>query len=106
MHISERLTSKNALNYLKQYDIIVDGTDNFATRYLINDAALLLINQLSMVLFISLKDRFLFLTINNGPSYRCLFPNPPKEGSVANCSEVGVLGVLPGIIGSMRPTKS
>ena len=101
----EKLTSKNALALFEQYDIIVDGTDNFATRYLINDAAILTRKPVVYGAIYKFEGKVSVFNYQNGPSYRCLFPIPPKEGSAANCSEVGVLGVLPGIIGTMQANE-
>lgn len=101
----EKLTSKNALQLIKDYDIIVDGTDNFPTRYLVNDAAILTQKPLVYGAIYKFEGQVSVFNYQNGPSYRCLFPNPPKEGSIANCSEIGVLGVLPGIIGSMQANE-
>jgi molybdopterin/thiamine biosynthesis adenylyltransferase/rhodanese-related sulfurtransferase len=101
----EKLTSKNALKLFKGYDIIVDGTDNFATRYLINDASILINKPVVYGAIYKFEGQVSVFNYKNGPSYRCLFPNPPKEGAVANCSEVGVFGVLPGIIGTMQANE-
>ncbi len=101
----EKLTSKNALQLFKDYDIIVDGTDNFSTRYLVNDAAILTQKPLVHGAIYKFEGQVSVFNYQNGPSYRCLFPKPPKEGSIANCSEVGVLGVLPGIIGCMQANE-
>jgi len=101
----EKLTTKNAMELFKSYDIIVDGTDNFATRYLINDMAILAYKPVVYGAIYKFEGQVSVFNYKNGPSYRCLFPNPPKEGSVANCSEVGVIGVLPGIIGSMQANE-
>lgn len=103
--IERRLTSENALEMFKKYDIIVDGTDNFATRYLVNDAAILTNKPFVYGAIYKFEGQVSVFNYKNGPSYRCLFPNLPKEGSVANCSEVGVLGVLPGIIGTMMANE-
>ena len=103
--ISEKLTSKNALELFNKYDIIVDGTDNFATRYLVNDAAILSHKPFVYGAIYKFEGQVSVFNYKNGPSYRCLFPNPPQEGSVANCSEVGVLGVLPGVIGTMMANE-
>lgn len=100
-----QLTTKNALELFKQYDIIIDGTDNFATRYLVNDAAILTNKPVVYGAIYKFEGQVSVFNFNQGPSYRCLFPVPPKEGSVANCSEVGVLGVLPGIIGTMMANE-
>ena len=101
----EKLTPNNALALFENYDIIVDGTDNFATRYLINDAAIITNKPVVYGAIYKFEGQVSVFNYQNGPSYRCLFPEPPKEGSVANCSEVGVLGVLPGIIGSMQANE-
>lgn len=103
--ISEKLTTENALQLFKQYDIVVDGSDNFTTRYLVNDAAILSNKPFVYGAIYKFEGQVSVFNYDNGPSYRCLFPNPPKEGSVANCSEVGVLGVLPGIIGTMMANE-
>ncbi len=101
----QKLTSGNALTLFKNYDIIVDGTDNFATRYLINDAAILVNKPVVYGAIYKFEGQVSVFNYQKGPSYRCLFPTPPKQGSVANCSDVGVLGVLPGIIGSMQANE-
>jgi adenylyltransferase/sulfurtransferase len=103
--IDERLTSRNAIDLFYRYDIIVDGTDNFVTRYLVNDAAILTNKPFVYGAIYKFEGQVSVFNFKNGPSYRCLFPNTPNEGSVANCSEVGVLGVLPGIIGTMMANE-
>jgi len=101
----ERLTVKNAVNLFNNYDIIIDGTDNFTTRYLINDASLITNKPLVYGAIYKFEGQVSVFNYENGPSYRCIFPTPPTAGSVPNCSEVGVLGVLPGIIGSMQANE-
>ncbi|GAA3629737.1 molybdopterin-synthase adenylyltransferase MoeB [Flavivirga jejuensis] len=101
----EKLTHKNAIDLFNQYDIIVDGTDNFATRYLVNDASILTDKPLVFGAIYKFEGQISVFNYNNGPSYRCLFPTPPAKGAVPNCSEIGVLGVLPGIIGSMQANE-
>ncbi len=101
----EKLTAENALSLFESYDIIVDGTDNFATRYLVNDASIISNKPVVFGAIYKFEGQVSVFNYQNGPSYRCLFPIPPKEGSVANCSEVGVLGVLPGIIGCMQANE-
>lgn len=101
----EKLTSKNAKSHFDTYDIIVDGSDNFGTRYLINDIAILSNKPVVYGAIYKYEGQVSVFNYKNGPSYRCLFTIPPKKGSVANCSEVGVLGVLPGIIGSMQANE-
>jgi len=102
---SERLTAENAIFLFNKYDIIVDGTDNFTTRYLINDASLITNKPLVYGAIYKFEGQVSVFNYQDGPSYRCIFPTPPKSGSVANCSEVGVLGVLPGIVGSMQANE-
>lgn len=102
---SERLTYQNALKLFSQYDIIVDGSDNFETRYLVNDACIITNKPLVFAAIYKFEGQVSVFNYQNGPSYRCLFPNPPKKDTVPNCSEIGVLGVLPGIIGSMQANE-
>ncbi|MDO5969086.1 HesA/MoeB/ThiF family protein [Flavivirga aquimarina] len=101
----EKLTHKNAVDLFNQYDIIVDGSDNFATRYLVNDATVITNKPLVFGSIYKFEGQVSVFNYNNGPSYRCLFPTPPEKGTVPNCSEIGVLGVLPGIIGSMQANE-
>jgi adenylyltransferase/sulfurtransferase len=102
---AEKLTYKNALVLFQKYDIVVDGTDNFEARYLINDASIITKKPLVYGGIYKFEGQVSVFNYNNGPSYRCLFPNPPKKGEIPNCAEVGVLGVLPGIIGSMQANE-
>ncbi|MFD2726333.1 molybdopterin-synthase adenylyltransferase MoeB [Hyunsoonleella rubra] len=101
----EALTYQNAIELFQQYDIIVDGSDNFETRYLVNDACILAGKPLVFGAIYKFEGQVSVFNFNDGPSYRCLFPNPPKKDAVPNCSEIGVLGVLPGIIGSMQANE-
>ena len=101
----ERLTSENAIQLFDQYDIIVDGTDNFSTRYLVNDAAVLSNKPVVFGSIFKFEGQVSVFNFNNGPTYRCLYPIPPKPNEVPNCSELGVLGVLPGIIGSFQANE-
>ena len=101
-----RLTKDNALDLFKEYEIIVDGTDNFPTRYLINDAAVLANKPVVFGSIFKFDGQVSVFNYQNGPSYRCLFPSPPKPNEVPNCSEIGVLGVLPGIIGSVQAAEA
>ena len=99
-----RLTSDNALDILQGYDVVVDGTDNFPTRYLVNDACVLL-GKLNVYGSIFRFDgQVSVFGAPNGPCYRCLFREPPPPGLVPSCAEGGVLGVLPGIIGTIQAT--
>jgi molybdopterin/thiamine biosynthesis adenylyltransferase/rhodanese-related sulfurtransferase len=102
-----RITSQNAFELLRPYDIIVDGTDNFPSRYLINDACVLLgkPNVYGSILRFD-GQASLFAPRLGGPCYRCLFPEPPPPGMVPSCAEGGVLGVLPGIIGVIQATEA
>ena len=100
--IKEHVSSENAMRIFKPYDVIVDGTDNFPTRYLANDAAHFLAKPLVHGSIFRFEGRLaLFDSARGTGCYRCLFPEPPPPGSVQSCAEAGVFGVLPGIIGSM-----
>ena len=104
---NEQLTSQNALDILKDYDVVADGTDNFPTRYLVNDASVLLDKPnvyASIFQFEGQVSVFNYKDANGelGPNYRDLYPSPPPPGLVPSCAEGGVLGVLPGIIGSLQ----
>ncbi len=101
-----QLTSENALDIISQYDIVVNGSDNFPTRYLVNDACVLLGKPLVDGSIFRFEGQVtVFDTANGGPSYRCLYPDPPPPGEVPSCAEGGVLGVLPGIIGSLQAVE-
>ncbi|WP_299259664.1 molybdopterin-synthase adenylyltransferase MoeB [uncultured Aquimarina sp.] len=101
----EKLDKDNALELFSEYDIIVDGSDNFPTRYLVNDACVLTDTPLVFGSIFKFQGQVSVLNYENGPTYRCLFPNPPASGAVPNCSDIGVLGVLPGIIGSLQANE-
>jgi len=102
-----RLTRENALELLRPYDIVVDGTDNFPTRYLANDACVLLRKpNVYGSVFRFEGQASLFAPHLGGPCYRCLYPEPPRPGAVPSCAEGGVLGVLPGIIGLIQATET
>ena len=102
-----RLTSQNALDLIRPYDAVVDGTDNFPTRYLANDACVLLCkpNLYGAVLGFE-GQASVFAPHLGGPCYRCLYPQPPPPGTVPSCAEGGVLGVLPGLIGLIQATET
>ena len=100
------LTNQNAIRLFSDYDIIVDGTDNFSTRYLVNDACILTNKPLIYGAIHKFEGQVSVFNYNNGPTYRCLFPTPPESGSVPSCSEVGVIGVLPGIIGTQQANET
>ena len=99
------LSSANALDILAGYDVVVDGTDNFATRYLVNDASVLLDKPVVHGAIFQFDGQLSVFRPKVGPCYRCLFPSPPPPGAVPNCAESGVLGVLPGIIGTLQATE-
>jgi len=101
-----RLTSANALEILQRYDVIVDGTDNFATRYLVNDACVLLGKPNVYGSIFRFDGQASVFCAPDGPCYRCLFPTPPPAGLVPSCAEGGVLGVLPGLIGTIQATEA
>ena len=101
-----RLTSENALEMFKDYDIIVDGTDNFPTRYLVNDACILLGKPNVYGSIFRFEGQVTVFGMPDGPCYRCLYPEPPPPGLVPSCAEGGVLGVLPGIIGSLQALEA
>src|SRR5213082_1800945 len=101
-----RLSSENAMEIIAQYDIVVDGTDNFPTRYLTNDACVLLKKaNVYGSIFRFEGQASVFAPHLGGPCYRCLYPEPPPPGMVPSCAEGGVLGVLPGIVGTIQATE-
>ena len=101
-----KLTSENALELFKDYDVIVDGTDNFPTRYLVNDACILLGKPNVYGSIFRFEGQVTVFGMPDGPCYRCLYPEPPPPGLVPSCAEGGVLGVLPGIIGSLQALET
>jgi adenylyltransferase/sulfurtransferase len=100
------LTSKNAMAILKDYDVILDGTDNFQTRYLVNDACVLLGKPNAYGSIFRFDGQASVFAFPGGPCYRCLYPEPPPPGLVPSCAEGGVLGVLPGVIGIIQATEA
>ncbi|MEJ5345322.1 MAG: molybdopterin-synthase adenylyltransferase MoeB [Chloroflexus sp.] len=101
-----QITSQNALDLMRPYDVIVDGTDNFPTRYLTNDACVLLGKpNVYGSIFRFEGQATVFSARDGGPCYRCLYPEPPPPGLVPSCAEGGVLGVLPGVIGTIQATE-
>ena len=102
----QRLTSENALKIFADYDIVVDGTDNFPTRYLVNDACVLLGKPNVYGSIFRFEGQVSVFYAKEGPCYRCLYPEPPPPGLVPSCAEGGVLGVLPGIIGSLQAMET
>ncbi len=102
-----QLTSQNAFDIISQYDIVINGSDNFPTRYLVNDACVLLGKKLVDGSIFRFEGQVtVFDTPNNGPCYRCLYPDPPPPGEVPSCAEGGVLGILPGVVGSLQATEA
>ena len=100
------LSSENALEILKDYDIVVDGTDNFPTRYLVNDACVLLGKPNVYGSIFRFEGQATIFAYPGGPCYRCLYPEPPPPGLVPSCAEGGVLGILPGMIGLIQATET
>ena len=101
-----KLTSENALELFRDFDVIVDGTDNFPTRYLVNDACLLLNKPNVYGSIFRFEGQATVFGMPDGPCYRCLYPEPPPPGLVPSCAEGGVLGVLPGIVGSIQAMET
>lgn len=101
-----RLSADNALELFEGYDVILDGSDNFPTRYLVNDACVLTGKPLIYGAIHTFEGQVSVFNYRGGPTYRCLFPEPPDPGDVPNCSEIGVLGVLPGLIGVIQATEA
>src|SRR5579872_5518382 len=100
------LSSENALEILKDYDFVVDGTDNFPTRYLVNDACVLLHKPNVYGSIFRFEGQATVFAYEGGPCYRCLYPEPPPPGLVPSCAEGGVLGILPGTIGLIQATET
>jgi len=103
---NERLTAENALEIFKDWDVIVDGTDNFPTRYLANDACVLLGKPYIYGCILRFEGQVSVFDAKNGPCYRCLYPEPPPPGMVPSCAEGGVLGVLCGIVGGLQTNET
>ena len=101
-----RLTASNAMEIMRCYDVVVDGTDNFATRYLVNDACVLLGTPNVYGSIFRFEGQASLFATEHGPCYRCLYPEPPPAGTVPSCAEGGVLGVLPGIVGTVQATEA
>jgi molybdopterin/thiamine biosynthesis adenylyltransferase/rhodanese-related sulfurtransferase len=100
------LTSANAMEILKDYDVIADGTDNFQTRYLVNDACVLLNKPNAYGSIFRFEGQASVFGAKEGPCYRCLYPEPPPPGLVPSCAEGGVLGILPGLVGVIQATET
>ena len=105
VRFEERLTSENALRILADFDVIADGTDNFPTRYLVNDACVLLGKPNVYASIFRFEGQASVFATKNGPCYRCLYAEPPPPGLVPSCAEGGVLGVLPGLLGVIQATE-
>lgn len=103
---AERFTRENALERVRQYELVADGTDNFATRYLVNDACVLTGRPNIYASIFRFDGQVSIFGVEEGPCYRCLFPEPPPPGTVPSCAEGGVLGVLPGLVGSLQATEA
>ncbi|MEX2300809.1 MAG: molybdopterin-synthase adenylyltransferase MoeB [Bryobacterales bacterium] len=101
-----RLSSENAIELFKDYDIVVDGTDNFPTRYLVNDACILTGKPNVYGSIFRFEGQSTVFGYEDGPCYRCLYPEPPPPGLVPSCAEGGVLGILPAVVGSIQATET
>ena len=104
--IAERLTSKNALNRLRDYDLVIDGSDNFPTRYLVNDACVFLKKPLVHGGIFRFEGQAFTILPGRGPCYRCLFAEPPPPGAVPSCQEAGIIGAVAGIIGMLQANEA
>ncbi|MBK7107731.1 MAG: HesA/MoeB/ThiF family protein [Bacteroidetes bacterium] len=102
---TDRITQLNALDIFSSYDIIVDCTDNFSTRYIINDACILLNKPFVYASVFQYEGQVAVFNYNGGPTYRCLFPQPPVYGSVPDCNTSGILGTITGVIGTLQATE-
>ncbi len=103
--INDRLTKENVLDLIREYDVILDGTDNFPTRYLLNDASIIANKPVVHGSVFRFEGQVTVFKPFDGPCYRCLFPEPPPPALAPNCAEAGVLGVLPGTIGMLQATE-
>jgi sulfur-carrier protein adenylyltransferase/sulfurtransferase len=103
---ADELCAANVLGIISDYDMVLDGTDRFATRYLLNDACVILGKPLVSAAIHRFEGQAFTYVPQHSPCYRCLFPQPPAEGAVPNCAEAGVLGVLPGVMGTIQATEA
>lgn len=103
---AEELRADNVLDIVRAYDLVLDGTDRFATRYLVNDACVILGKPLVSAAIHRFEGQAFSYVPKRGPCYRCLFPEPPADSAVPNCAEAGVLGVLPGVMGVIQATEA
>jgi adenylyltransferase/sulfurtransferase len=104
--IPERVDAFNVLSLIEGYDVIIDGSDNFSTRYLLNDACVIKNKPLVYGAIFKYEGQVSSLNLDDGPTYRCLFPFPPDSSAISSCNEVGVLGVLPGIVGTWQAAEA
>jgi adenylyltransferase/sulfurtransferase len=102
----KQLTSENALEILGPYDVVVEGSDNFATKYLVNDACAFLGKPMVLGAVYQLEGQASVFLPGQGPCYRCIFPEPPPPGAIPSCQEAGVLGAVPGLIGCIQATET
>lgn len=100
------LNRDNSIGLISKHDLVLDGSDNFATRYLVNDACVLTGKPLVFGSIFKFEGQVSVFNYNNGPTYRCIYPEPPLPHEVPSCSEIGVLGILPGLIGTMQATEA
>jgi len=100
-----RLTSKNIIDIIKKYDMVVDGSDNFPTRYLVNDACVMLNKPFSHAGILKFDGQATTIIPRQGPCYRCVFPEPPPPGMVPSCQEAGILGAVAGVLGVIQATE-
>ncbi|MDA8241801.1 MAG: molybdopterin-synthase adenylyltransferase MoeB [Nitrospiraceae bacterium] len=103
--IQKRISKDNIIDLIRDYDIVVDGSDNFPTRYLVNDACFMARKPLVTGAILRFEGQVTTILPGDGPCYRCLFEEPPPPGLVPSCQEAGVLGVLPGVIGGLQATE-
>jgi len=101
-----RLTSANALGILERYDVVLDGADNFPTRYLVNDACVLLGRPNAFGAIFRFEGQASVFAAKGGPCYRCIYPEPPPPGLVPSCAEAGAFGILPGVVGTIQATEA
>lgn len=105
VRIQQRISKDNILDLIRDFDIVVDGSDNFPTRYLVNDACVMAGKPLVSGAILRFEGQVTTIVPGEGPCYRCLFEDPPPPGLVPSCQEAGVLGVLPGVIGGLQATE-
>ncbi len=103
--LRQRISKDNILDLIRDYDVVIDGSDNFPTRYLVNDACVFAKKPLVSGAILRFEGQVTTLMPGDGPCYRCLFEEPPPAGLVPSCQEAGVLGVLPGVIGGLQATE-